>query len=75
MSILMALGSMMGGKGKSCPDCGSPTQNGECPECGYGSEDDGMEMDEVMENRQMMEIRDDLQRIVAKLGQMIAEND
>ena len=63
-------------KAKACPDCGSPMMNGECPECGYGSEEDGMESEsEGIETSALLELRDDLQRVVSKLGELIKNAD
>ena len=67
----------MGGKGRSCPECESPMESdGTCSECGYGEEDD-MEMEddgeeEDMHNERMIELRDDLQRVVDKLSKLIS---
>lgn len=76
--LTIALGSLMGGTGKEyCPDCGSDLKsNGCCPECGYG-EDGGMEEEDGEEEanmQAMMDLRDDLQRIVEKLGRLIAKD-
>lgn len=66
-------------KKRSCPECDSPMESdGSCSECGYGEmEDDGMEDDGEMEDEgghaeRMMEIRDDLQRVVDKLSKLIS---
>lgn len=67
----------MGGKSRSCPECESPMESdGTCSECGYGEEDD-MEMEddgeeEDMHNERMIELRDDLQRVVDKLSKLIS---
>lgn len=76
-SLLMILGGPMGDKGRSCPECDSPMEaDGTCPECGYGEEDDMMEEEddgeEEMHNERMVEIRDDLQRVVDKLSKLIS---
>lgn len=81
-TLLMILGSPMGSKkGKSCPECESPLESdGCCSECGYGEEEDDMgEMDDMgedegedMHNERMIELRDDLQRIVDKLSKLIS---
>ena len=64
----------MGGKSRSCPECDSPMEsNGCCSECGYGEEEeyeDEGEDDDHMER--MVEIRDDLQRVVDKLSKLIS---
>jgi hypothetical protein len=76
-AMLAILGGPMGGKGRSCPECESPMESdGTCSECGYGEEDD-MEMEddgeeEDMHNERMIELRDDLQRVVDKLSKLIS---
>ncbi len=68
-------------KGKSCPECESPLESdGCCSECGYGEEEDDMgEMEDTgedegedMHNERMIELRDDLQRVVDKLSKLIS---
>jgi uncharacterized Zn finger protein (UPF0148 family) len=77
-ALLMFLGSPMGSRKKSCPECGSPLEeNGCCSECGYGEEEEyeeegGEEEGEDMHNERMIELRDDLQRIVDKLSKLIS---
>jgi len=79
-TLLMILGSPMGGKKeRSCPECESPLESdGCCSECGYGEEegeyeeDMGEEEGEDMHNERMIELRDDLQRIVDKLSKLIS---
>lgn len=81
-TLLMILGSPMGSKkGKSCPECESPLESdGCCSECGYGEEEDDMgEMEDMgeeegedMHNERMIELRDDLQRVVDKLSKLIS---
>lgn len=81
-TLLMILGSPMGGKkGRSCPECESPLESdGCCSECGYGEEEDDMgEMEDMgeeegedMHNERMIELRDDLQRVVDKLSKLIS---
>ena len=72
----MILGGPMSGKSRSCPECDSPLEaDGCCSECGYGEEEDDMESEdegEDMQNERMMEIRDDLQRVVDKLSKLIS---
>ena len=77
--LTIALGSLMGGTGKAyCPDCGCDLKsNGSCPECGYGEEEemeDEEEGEEESHMQAMMDLRDDLQRIVEKLGRLIAKD-
>lgn len=81
-TLLMILGSPMGGKkGRSCPECESSLESdGCCSECGYGEEEDDMgEMEDMgeeegedMHNERMIELRDDLQRVVDKLSKLIS---
>lgn len=79
--LTIALGSLMGGTGKEyCPDCGYDLKsNGCCSECGYG-EDEGMEEEGEdegegeMDMQAMIDLRDDLQRVVEKLGRIIAKD-
>lgn len=73
-AMLAILGGPMGGKSRSCPECDSPMESdGTCSECGYGEEEeyeDEGEGDGHMER--MVEIRDDLQRLVDKLSKLIS---
>jgi len=71
---MMILGGPMGGKERSCPECGSPMEaDGTCSECGYGEEEDDDEGESKDEGHmeRMKELRDDLQRIVDKLSKML----
>lgn len=68
----------MGGQGKTCPDCGCSMNGGECPECGYGSEDEG-EDDGEMESegasiQELMDLKDDLQRVMEKVNRLIVKS-
>jgi uncharacterized Zn finger protein (UPF0148 family) len=79
-TLLMILGGPMGGKkGRSCPECESPLESdGCCSECGYGEEEGeyeeegGEEEGKDMHNERMIELRDDLQRVVDKLSKLIS---
>ena len=78
-TLLMILGSPMGSKkGKSCPECESPLESdGCCSECGYGEEEegeyeDGEDEEEGDHMDRMIEVRDDLQRVVDKLSKLIS---
>lgn len=77
--LSIILGSMMGGNKEYCPDCGCDMKsNGTCPDCGYGEEEDEGEEEGGEENghmQAMMDLRDDLQRIVEKLGRLISNGD
>ena len=77
--LTIALGSLMGGGGKDyCPDCGCDLKsNGSCPDCGYGEEEEGDEMEEEEEGpdlQAIMDIRDELQKVVEKLGRLISKD-
>jgi tRNA(Ile2) C34 agmatinyltransferase TiaS len=75
--LTIALGSFMGGSKDYCPDCGCDMKsNGTCPECGYGEEEDTEEEggEEEMDMQAIMDIRDDLQKLVEKLGRIIAKD-
>jgi predicted amidophosphoribosyltransferase len=76
--LTIALGSFMGGSKDYCPDCGCDLKsNGACPECGYGEEDDMEEEGDEegeMDMQVIMDIRDDLQKLVEKLGRLIAKD-
>jgi len=76
--LTIALGSLMGGGSRDyCPDCGCDMKsNGCCPDCGYGEEEDMEEEEgeEEMDVQAIMDIRDDLQKLVEKLGRIIAKD-
>ena len=76
--LTMVLGSLMGGGNKEyCPDCGCEMKsNGTCPDCGYGEEDDMEEEggEEEMDMQAIMDIRDDMQKLVEKLGRLISKD-
>ena len=78
--LTIAIGSLLGGGGKDyCPDCGCDMKsNGTCPDCGYGEEEeDDMEEEgeeEGMDMQAIMDIRDDMQKLVEKLGRLIAKD-
>lgn len=62
-------------RSKGCPDCGSPVEaNGTCSECGYG-EDEMESESEGVETGTLLEIRDDLQRLVNKIADLIKNSD
>jgi hypothetical protein len=75
-TLLMILGGPMGGrKEKSCPECESPLESdGCCTECGYGEQEGEYEEDEEEGDHmdRMIELRDDLQRVVDKLSKLIS---
>lgn len=72
-ALMLIIGAPKGGKSRSCPECDSPMESdGTCSECGYG-EDEGEEYeDEEMSNDRLMEIRDDLQRVVDKISKLLS---
>ena len=71
-SLLMILGAPSGGKERSCPECESPLESdGCCSECGYGEEEEDEGEDDGHMDR-MIEVRDDLQRVVDKLSKLIS---
>ena len=76
--LTIALGSFMGAGKDYCPDCGCDMKsNGACPECGYGEEEDTEEEGDEegeMDMQALMDIRDDLQKLVEKLGRIIAKD-
>lgn len=64
---------MGGRKERSCPECESPLESdGCCSECGYGEEEGESEEDEGDHMDRMIEVRDDLQRVVDKLSKLIS---
>ena len=73
MSLMNALGSMMGGSKNYCPDCGSQVgSNGCCSDCGYG-EDDMMEDDseDKAEMQSLLDLRDTLQNALKQVDRLI----
>ena len=71
-AMLAILGGPMGGKSRSCPECDSPMESdGTCSECGYGEEEEYEGEDDDHMDR-MIEVRDDLQRVVDKLSKLIS---
>ena len=77
--LTIALGSLMGGGSKDyCPDCGCDMKsNGTCPECGYGEEeeDDDMEEEEGAGTQELLDIKNDLQRVMEKIDRLIVNGD
>jgi tRNA(Ile2) C34 agmatinyltransferase TiaS len=71
---------MGGGSRDYCPDCGCDMKsNGCCPECGYGEEDDSEgdteSMDEGIEMQALVDIKNDLQRVMEKIDRLIVNGD
>ena len=77
--LTIALGSLMGGGSKDyCPDCGCDLKtNGTCPDCGYGEdeEEDDMEEEEGPNLQAIMDIKNDLQRVMEKIDRLIVNGD
>jgi uncharacterized Zn finger protein (UPF0148 family) len=77
--LTIALGSLMGGGSKDyCPDCGCDLKkNGTCPDCGYGEdeEEDDMEEEEGPDLQSIMDIKNDLQRVMEKIDRLIVNGD
>jgi hypothetical protein len=76
--LTIALGSLMGGGSKDyCPDCGCDLKsNGTCPDCGYGEEDDEDEGEEEgMDMQVLIDLKNDLQRVMEKLDRLIVNGD
>ena len=75
--LTIALGSLMGGGSRDyCPDCGCDMKsNGACPECGYGEEEEDMEEEEGPDLQAIMDIKNDLQRVMEKIDRLIVNGD
>jgi predicted amidophosphoribosyltransferase len=78
--LTIALGSLFGGSGKSyCPDCGSDLKsNGCCSECGYGEDEGEMEdegEEEGMDMQALIDLKNDLQRVMEKIDRLIVNGD
>ena len=77
--LTIALGSLMGGGSRDyCPDCGCDMKsNGTCPDCGYGEEEDDTEEEgeEEMDMQAIMDIKNDLQRVMEKIDRLIVNGD
>lgn len=75
MSILMSFFSPK--NGGYCPDCASSMKNGECEECGYGaaeSEDEGEMEEEGISTQDLLDLKDELQRLMTKIDRLIVKN-
>ncbi len=81
MKLTDAIVGILGGR-SSCPDCGSLSLmegQGCCGECGYDSEgeeeeEDEEEEDENMSLQELLDVKDDLQRLVEKVNRLIVKN-
>jgi len=72
MSLMDSLSSMLGStRGRKCPDCGCDMMNGECEECGYGSEEMDMEEEPSMDMQTVLDLRDSLQHSMKLLDRII----
>jgi hypothetical protein len=76
--LMIALGNMLpqAAKGRTCPDCGGEMQNGECQDCGYGSEDNDMgeEEDEQLETQTLLDLKKQLQSAMDLVDRLIVNN-
>jgi hypothetical protein len=73
-ALMLIIGAPKGSKGRSCPECKSSMESdGTCSECGYGEDDmeEGEEEGGEEGSDRLVEIRDDLQRIVDKISKLI----
>jgi hypothetical protein len=79
--LTLVLGSLMGGGNKEyCPDCGCDMKsNGTCSDCGYGEEEEGDGTEEGeeggMDMRALVDLKNDLQRVMEKLDRLIVNGD
>lgn len=72
MSLMDSLSSMLGStRGRKCPDCGCSMTNGECDECGYGSEDMDMEEESNVNMQNLLDLRDGLQNCMKLVDRII----
>ena len=77
--LTIALGSLFGSGKEYCPDCGCEMKSsGTCPDCGYGedegeSEDEGEE--EGMDMQALIDLKNDLQRVMEKIDRLIVNGD
>jgi uncharacterized Zn finger protein (UPF0148 family) len=77
--LTIALGSLFGNTGKQyCPDCGCDMKsNGTCPDCGYGEEGGGEDEgeEEGMDMQALIDLKNDLQRVMEKIDRLIVNGD
>jgi tRNA(Ile2) C34 agmatinyltransferase TiaS len=76
--LTIALGSLMGGTGKQyCPDCGCDLKsNGCCPDCGYGEDEmESEDKEESMQAQTLLDIKNELQRVMEKIDRLIVNGD
>ena len=77
--LTIALRSLMGGGKDYCPDCGCDMKsNGTCPDCGYvedESEEEGEGEEEGMDIQALVDLKNDLQRVMEKLDRLIVNGD
>ena len=72
MSLMDSLSSMLGStRGRKCPDCGCGMTNGECEECGYGSDEMDMEEDTNVNMQNLLDLRDGLQNCMKLVDRII----
>lgn len=73
MKLTDAFVTMLGiGPAPKCPDCGA-SLNGEgcCDECGYGMEEEEEEEGEGASLQELLDIKDELQRVLEKVNRLI----
>ena len=78
--LTIALGSLMGAGKEYCPDCGCDLRStGSCPDCGYGEEDmdEGKDegKEEGMDIQALVDLKNDLQRVMEKIDRLIVNGD
>ncbi len=69
---------LMGGTGKQyCPDCGCDLKsNGCCPDCGYGEDEmESEDKEESMQAQTLLDIKNELQRVMEKIDRLIVNGD
>ena len=76
--LMIALGGMLpsAAKPRTCPDCGGEMQGGECSDCGYGGEEDGMEeeSDDKMEMQTLLDAKKALQNAMELIDRLIVKD-
>lgn len=73
MSLMNALGTMLGASKDYCPDCGMEMKsNGCCDECGYGEEDD---MEEEANTQALLDLKKHLQSAMEMVDRLIVKGD
>ena len=66
----------MGAGKEYCPDCGCDLRStGSCPDCGYGEEDMDEGKEEGMDIQALVDLKNDLQRVMEKIDRLIVNGD